>query len=157
MAKVYDIVETSKMAMESTGSLIDVVHVAKTDLENGRLVAVDADGTVRYAKPADTKVFLHTSVEKMPELFRGLTEFKKVTGDAIRMVGMMPLDRFASTAIEGTVVKGDVVGLKANSTDGRFSTIAVPAGTENFLAKVVEVMTLGYDRIPAIKVEVIKA
>lgn len=161
MAKLYDIVETSKMASEYDGSLINVEGVAKTDLENGRLVAVDADGTIRYAVAGDAEVFLHASVEVMADTTKGLTEFKKLQGEKVRKIRFRKGDVFKTTAIDGTIVAGDTVKL---STNGTFVKVASPAGTENFLATVKEVGSLGFysfsygfDKIPAIKLEVTKA
>jgi hypothetical protein len=153
MAKLYDLVETSKMSMEYDGSLIDSVHSAKTALEVGRLVAIDADGTVRYAVAGDAKVYLHTSVEKIAETFRGRTDFRVEAGKKLRMVGMRAGDVFKTTAVDGVAVKGDKVILGANGILAK----GTPAGTENFIAEVLEVGTLGYDKARALKVKVIKA
>jgi hypothetical protein len=153
MAKVYDIVNTSKMSLEYDGSKIFVTRRSKTALENGRLVAVDADGTVRYAVTGDAKVYLHASVEVMADTKLGLTEFRKEQGELVRYVGMEVGDIFGTTAFTGTIVKGDKVIL---GTAGVLAK-ATPAGTENFIAEVEEVKTLGYDKIPALSVRVIKA
>jgi hypothetical protein len=142
MAKLYDIVETSKMAMEYDGSLINVEYRANGALENGRLVAIE-NGKVRYAKTTDTKVYLHASVEKMYEEFRGLTEFRIEDGQLCRIVGFRVGDEFKTSAVTGTLVKGDKVILE--DATGKYVKSATPAGTENFIAEVIEVGKLGFD------------
>lgn len=153
MAKIYDIVNTSKMSCEYDGSLIFVQNRAKGALENGRLCAIDVDGTVRYAKDTDAKVYLHASVETMADTTLGLTAFRKEDGELVRLIGMRAGDEFATTAFSGAVV-GDKVIL---DTDGKLKKATTIAGTENFVAEVVKVSTLGYDRTASIEVRVIKA
>jgi hypothetical protein len=155
MAKLYDIVNTSKMSMEYDGSLIDVTKRAKTALENGRLVAIDADGTIRYAITGDSKVYLHASVEKMYDTTLGLTNFRAEANDLVRILGMRAGDTFATTAFTGTLVKGDQVILGTNGVLVK----GTPTGTENFIGVVdkVLVLGLGYDKIPAVSIKVVKA
>lgn len=153
MAKLYDIVNTSKMSMEFDGSLIDVEHKGAVALENGRLVALDTDGTVKYGETTDAKLYLHASVEVIAETFKGLTEFRKEVGEYVRILGMRAGDIFATTAFDGVAVKGDKVIVGTNGILAK----GTPAGTENFIAEVLEVTTLGFDKIPAISVRVIKA
>jgi hypothetical protein len=139
--------------MEYDGSLIDVVHRASTALENGRLVAIATDGTVKYAVAGDAKVYLHASVEKMFDTTLGLTNFRAEQNDLVRLIGMQVGDIFATTAFTGTLVKGDKVILGSNGILAK----GTPAGTENFIAEVDKVTVLGYDKTPAISVKVIKA
>lgn len=153
MAKLYDIVETSKMSAEYDGSLIFNTYRANGALENGRLVAIES-GKVRYAKTADTKVYLHTSVEVMADTVLGLTKFRKEDAELVRMFGMRAGDEFATTAYVAGAVKGDMVVLE--TTTGKLVK-ATPAGTENFIAEVIDVTTLGYDRTSALVVRVTKA
>jgi hypothetical protein len=144
MAKLYDIVETSKMAMEYDGSLINVEYRANGALENGRLVAIE-NGKVRYAKSTDTKVYLHCSVEKMYEEFRGLTEFRKEDGQFVRIAGFRIGDEFKTTAVSGTLAKGDKVVIDDTDSAGKYKKAGTLAGTENFVAEVVELGKLGFD------------
>jgi hypothetical protein len=155
MAKLYDIVETSKMSAEYDGSLIFNTYRATNALENGRLIAFDvATGKARYAVSGDAKVYLHTSVEVMADTIFGLTKFRKEADEFVRGFGMRSGDEFSTTAFVAGAVKGDKVVLGA---DGKLEKSATPSGSENFIAEVLEVTSLGYDRIPAINVRVIKA
>lgn len=153
MAKIYDIVETSQMSMENDGALINVQGVAKTDLENGRLVTIK-DGKVEYAKESDTEILLHASVEKMADTSLGLTEFIAKKDKKVRVLRMRKGDLFKTTAIEGVVAVKETVTVGAN---GQFKKLALVAGTENFVGEVMEVGTLGFDRTKAIKIKVLKA
>lgn len=155
MAKKYDIVNTSLLSAIYDGSLIDVEHRAKTALENGRLVAIDADGTVRYAVTADAKVYLLATVEKMYDTLQGLTEFRVEIGELLRMMGMRAGDRFGTTATSGALIKGDKVILE--TATGKFIKSVAPAGTENFIGEVTAIGTLGYDKTPSVTIKVIKA
>lgn len=156
MAKLYDIVETSKMSAEYDGSKIFNTYRADGALENGRLVAIDGtSGKIRYAVDGDEKVYLHTSVEVMPDTTLGLTSFRKEDGALVRMFGMEAGDEFATTAVAGTIVKGDKVVVE--TATGKVEKSATPAGTENFIAEVIAVKTLGYDLTNALVLRVIKA
>lgn len=106
MAKIHDIVETSKMSMEYNGALIDVERSAKTDLDNGRLVVRDG-ATYKYPIDATaTELFLVTTPEKTYTNV-GLTEFYNKLGKKVRAVRVMLGDKFGTTAATGAV--GDVL------------------------------------------------
>jgi tetrahydrodipicolinate N-succinyltransferase len=152
MTKKYDIVNTSKMSAEYDGSLIFTEYDANGALENGRLCAIVSD-KAQYAVTEDAKVYLHASVEKMYDTILGLTEFRVEDGSKVRLFGMRAGDEFATTAFDGVAVKGDKVIVGANGTLVK----GTPVGTENFIAEVLAVTTLGYDKTSAIKVRVIKA
>jgi hypothetical protein len=162
-SKGYTIVETSKMSASYNSALINVELRASGALENGRLVAIDTTtGKVRYAKTADTKVFLHASVEKMYDTTLGLGDFRAEDGDLVRIMGMLPLDEFKTSAITGTLAVGDKVILETDT--GKLVKSASPAGTENFIGQVIEVtrlgfkaLSLGFDNQSAVTVRVIKA
>lgn len=129
MVKVHDVVETSKMSMEYNGALIDVERIAKTDLDNGRLVVRDG---ATYAYPTDataTELFLVTTPEKTYENV-GLTEFYNKQGKKVRAVRVMLGDVFGTTAV-GTVAKDDVL-----MVDDEGKLVANVDGTIQF--KVVE-------------------
>jgi hypothetical protein len=146
MSKGYTIVETSKMSLEYDGSLINVEKQASTALENGRLVAIDAtNGNVRYAKTADSKVYLLFNVEKMYDETLGLGDFRVEAGDYCRIGGFRAGDEFKTSAISGTLVKGDKVILETDT--GKLIKSATPAGTENFIAEVIEVGSLGFQSV----------
>lgn len=153
MAKIYDIVETSKMSAEYDGSLIFNTYGANGALENGRLVTI-ANDKVQYAVEGDAKVYLHASVEVMADTTLGLTYFRKEDGQKVRMFGLQNGDEFATTAYDGVAVKGDKVIL--DTTGGKLKK-GVPVGTESFIGEVIAVKTLGYDLTSAIVVRVVKA
>lgn len=156
MAKLYDIVETSKMSAEYDGSKIFNTYRANGALENGRLIAFDnSTGKASYAVTGSAKVYLHASVEVMADTVFGLTKFRKEDAELVRGLAMEAGDEFATTAYTGTLVKGDKVILE--TATGKLVKSASPVGTENFIAEVIEIETLGYDRIPAVGVRVIKA
>jgi hypothetical protein len=114
VVKIHDIVETSKMSMEYSGALIDVLRSAKTDLDNGRLVVRDGN---EYKYPADItadELFLVTTPEKTYENV-SLTEFYNKAGKKIRAVRVMLGDIFGTTAFEGTLAIGDKVMVKAGT------------------------------------------
>jgi hypothetical protein len=165
-SKGYDIVETSKMAMEYDGSLINVECVADGALENGRLVAIDGtSGKVRYATPSDAIVFLHASVEKMYDTTLGLGDFRAEDGDYVRILRMRAGDQFATTAFNGTVAKGDLV--MVDDSVGHVAEFVVN-GTDIATAlhtfKVIDATyklgfgasSLGFTAQPALILEVIK-
>lgn len=161
MAKGYTIVETSKMSASYNGALIDVEHRANGALENGRLVAIE-DGKVRYAKTTDAKVYLHASVEKLYDTTLGLGDFRAEDGELVRIMGMLPLDEFKTSAFTGNLQKGDKVVLENNT--GKLVKKEDITGDENFIAEVIEVsrlgfraLSLGIDNQPAVTVRVIKA
>lgn len=157
MAKLYDIVETSKMSAEYDGSKIFNTYRANGALENGRLIAVDdSTGKASYAVTASTKVYLHASVEVMADTVNGLTKFRKDDGQLVRLLNMQNGDEFATTAFVAGAVKGDTVILET-ATGNLVKAGTAPTGTENFIGEVLDVVTLGYDRIPALSVRVIKA
>lgn len=161
MAKIHDIVTTSRLSAEYDGSLIDVIGFAKTDLDNGRLVVKNhVTGEVSYATSTSKELYLHNSVERMADLTKGLTEFYVPTGKKVRITRLVLGDEYETTAFTGTVAKGDTVTIDAN---GLVKKIATPAGTETFLATVTALSTLGFssfsygmDSIPAIKIKVTK-
>jgi hypothetical protein len=163
MAKLYDMVETSKMALEYDGSLINVEYKANGALENGRLVAIE-NGKVRYAKTTDTKVYLHFSVEKMYEEWRGLTEFRVEDGQYVRIGGFRTGDEYKTTAFNGTLAVGDKVIIDDTASAGKLIKAGVLAGTENFVGEVIQVGKLGFDSYsynilnsaPAVVIRVIK-
>ena len=159
MAKLYDIVETSKMALEYDGSLLDVEGTAGANLENGRLGVKDASGVVAYATATTTEgVKLIMNVERMGKTTNGLTEFRILAGEKVRLGGMRAGDIFRTTAFNASdaLKAGDTV---VNGADGKF--VKGTAGTQAFIGKVLGLGTLGYfsagfgfEAIPAIKVEV---
>lgn len=133
MAKIHDIVETSKMSMEYDGSLIDVERSAKTDLDNGRLAIRDG---ADYKYPVDataTALFLITTPEKTYTNV-GLTEFYNKLGKKVRAVRVMLGDKFATTAATGAV--GDVL-----MVDNAGKLIANVAGAIQFT--VIEIRSIG--------------
>ena len=110
--KLFAVVETNKMAMESVASLIDVDGIASTDLENGRLVKRSFENGVtkyEYVKDAtDEIVFLVTTVEKV---YTGdaIDTFFNPAGKKIRTVQVVLGDEFSTTAIPSSVKAGDKV------------------------------------------------
>lgn len=155
MAKRYDVVETSKMAMENIKSLIEVEKNAGAPLENGRIITVDGNGKFVYADASTTgKVYLHASVEKMADTTLGLTEFRIEDGEKCRALGMLGEDIFCTTAFDGVAKVGDIVIIGA---DGVLTKTTLATTGKPFVAIVEKVRTLGYDFIPAISVRVINA
>lgn len=164
MAKLYDIVETSKMSAEYDGSLIVGDCGARQPLENGRLVVADEVGKVAdYPADITDKVLLNASVEKMYEEFRGLTEFRVEQDDMPRLEGFRVGDKFKTTAIDysgdratfDAIVVGDKV--VTHVEDGKFTVLLqATVTTSSFVADVIEKTYLGFEKYPAIKVKVTK-
>jgi hypothetical protein len=162
-SKGYTIVETSKLSASYNSALINVELQANGALENGRLVAIE-NGKVRYAKPTDSKVFLHASVEKMYDTTLTLADFRAEDADFVRIMGLQALDEYKTSAFTGTLVKGDKVTV-ASDDSGKLVKVATPTGSEVFLAEVLEVSkfgvvasSLGFDNSQSVVVvRVIKA
>lgn len=158
MAKLYDIVETSKMALEYDGSLLDVEGTAGADLENGRLGVKDVTtGIVTYASATTTEgVKLIMNVERMAKTTNGLTEFRILKDEKVRLGGMRAGDIFRTTAFVGSPAVGNIVN---NGADGKF--VVGTATDKAFVGTVLALGTLGYfsagfgfEAIPAIKIQV---
>lgn len=166
MAKKYDICETSRMRASQNRAMIDVESSAKTDLQNGRLTVINAEGKIEYAKTGDKLVRLHASVEKMYQPNSPLTDFIVKQGDKARSFLIELADRFKTTAIDSASKSNIAVGdLAIIGTEGQLKVVAssTDVTAETFVAKVVEVGTLGlisasfgFEGFKAIKVEVIK-
>ena len=155
--KKYDIVETSKMAMEYDGSLIDVEKTAKTDLENGRVAVVKGKEVEYAAKGEKGEVFLINSVERMADTTKGLTEFINLAGEKVRITRFRNGDIFKTTAFTGTVAEGDYVLVDANGTfkkgtptDEKIKFVVNSINCKLGFSSV----SFGFDGIPAIELKI---
>lgn len=163
MAKIHDIVETSKMSMEYDGSLIDVTHRAKKDLDNGRLVVLGADGTYDYAGVGEKgEVKLLASVEQMADLTKGLTEFYNSKDALIRALTFRNGDMYKTSAFTGEgLAKGDELIPDANGILKKGTT--VEGSKIKFFVEDAEAnlgfvsYSYGFDYIPAIMVRIERA
>lgn len=145
MAKVNDIVRLDKMASEHVGALSYVTGIAQTELQNGRIVSVDASDNVNYSADGAGEVFLHASVEFNPQSPM-LTDFKVSAGNAVRLFRFLKGDKFATSAIADGLVKGDAVVVSTGGTLIK-KTTETPDNEFEFVA---------YDYIGDIKVGVVK-
>lgn len=126
MAKIHDVVETSKMSMEYDGSLIDVERSAAADIDNGRLVVRDG-ATYKYAvSEAAARLWLTTAPEKTYSV-ANMTEFYNKSGKKLRAVEVMLGDQFGTTAIVGSLSVGDVVMVKGTTGELMAKGVATPA------------------------------
>lgn len=126
MAKIHDVVETSKMSMEYDGSLIDVERSAAADIDNGRLVVRDG-ATYKYAvSEAATRLWLTTTPEKTYSV-ANMTEFYNKSGKKLRAVEVMLGDQFGTTAIVGDLSVGNVVMVKGTTGELMAKGVATPA------------------------------
>jgi hypothetical protein len=166
MAKLYDIVDTSKMSCEYDGSLINVECVASTALENGRALVVDyVNKTCAYPTDITKPMVLHANIEKMYKESLGLTEYRTEAGEYVRFVQERVTDEFTTSGIDysagtgnrtdyASIVVGDQVVVHAG--DGKFTCQARGTSTTSSLKGIVlEKTTVGYDRLPAIVVKVV--
>lgn len=170
MAKIHDIVETSKMSMEYDGSLIDVTHRAKKDLDNGRLVVLGADGTYDYAGVGEKgEIKLIASVEQMADLTKGLTEFYNLEGNLVRTLTFRNGDMYKTSAFTGEgLAKGDELIpdangiLKKGTVTKEGETVAVSPKIRFFVEDAEANLgfvsySYGFDYIPAIMVRIERA
>lgn len=155
--KKYDVVRTDRMAGTDVRSLNEVKYVAGEEggLENGRIVTLDRKtGTISYATTQGKDLYLHASVEIVPDSSQ-LTDFIVPKGGKARIFLLQDNDEFSTSAFkEGEeYVAGDAVKLSA--TGGTFEKdTAGTAGADGVKFEYVETSMLGY--IPVITLKVIK-
>lgn len=161
MNKIFDMVETSKISAEYNGSLIVADCKAKTVLENGRFAVADLVKKVaEYGTDAKADVYLIDGVEKLYN-DEGLTSFCNAADKEVRLIKLLQGDIIITTALDEAMLEkktGKITGVKAGdkvvvTKDGRL-TKSMDVKDAKFFATVLEVTSLYYGSVPAIKIVV---